>query len=53
VGLSVTESELGILKSMGLCVKKPMILYLDNKGAKDLANNWSVRGRTRHVEVCE
>jgi hypothetical protein len=53
VDLSVTESELGsmtemaqdmlfamrILESMGLCVKKPMILYLDNKGAKDLANS--------------
>jgi hypothetical protein len=63
--LSVTESELGgatetaqdmlfvmrLLESMGLKVKKPMILYIDNKGAKDLANNWSVGGRTRHVEV--
>ena len=28
-----------------------MILYSDNKGAVDLANNWSVGGRTRHVEV--
>jgi hypothetical protein len=63
--LSVTESELGgatetaqdmlfvmrILESMGLKVKKPMILYVDNKGAKDLVNNWSVGGRTRHIEV--
>jgi hypothetical protein len=63
VDLSVTESELGgatetaqdmlfamrILKSMGSRVQKLMILYLDNKGAKDLVNNWSVRGRTRHV----
>jgi hypothetical protein len=61
----VTESELGgatetaqdmlfvmcIIESMGLTVKKPKILYVDNKGAKDLANNWSVGGRTRHVEV--
>jgi hypothetical protein len=65
VELSVTESELGgatetaqdmlfvmrIIESMGLKVKKPMMLYVDNKGAKDLANNWSVGGRTRHVEV--
>jgi hypothetical protein len=65
VDLSVTESELGgatetaqdmlfvmqIVESMGLKVKKPMILYLDNKGAKDLANSWSVGGRTRHIEV--
>jgi hypothetical protein len=67
VDLSVTESELGgvtetpqdklfatrIVESMGLTVKKPMILYVDNKGVKDLANNWSVGGRTRHVEVCQ
>jgi hypothetical protein len=63
--LSVTESELGsatetaqdmlfvmrILESMGLRMKKPMLLYIDNKGAKDLANSWSVGGRTHHVEV--
>ena len=24
---------------------------MDNKGAVDLANNWSVGGRTRHVDV--
>jgi hypothetical protein len=34
---------------MGLKVKKPMILEMDNKGAVDLANNWSSAGRTRHV----
>ena len=28
-----------------------MILEMDNKGAVDLANNWSVGGRTRHVDV--
>jgi hypothetical protein len=36
---------------MGLHVKKLMILYFDNKSAKDLVNNQSVGGRTRHVEV--
>ena len=65
VALSVTEAELfaatccaqdmlfemRILESMGLKVKKPMILNVDNKGAKDLCDNWSVGGRTRHVEV--
>jgi hypothetical protein len=66
VALSVTEAELfaatccaqdmlfemRILASMGLKVfKKPMRLYVDNKGAKDLCDNWSVGGRTRHVEV--
>jgi hypothetical protein len=54
----VTESELGsatetaqdmlfvmwILDLMGLKVKKPMLLYINNKGAKDLANKWSVGG---------
>jgi hypothetical protein len=33
-----------ILKSMGLKVKLPMLLQMDNKGAVDLANNWSVGG---------
>ena len=37
--------------SLGLKVKTPMILEMDNKGAVDLANNWSVGGRTRHVDV--
>ena len=40
-----------ILKSIGLKVKLPMILEMDNMGAVDLANNWSVGGRTRHVDV--
>ena len=40
-----------ILESMGLKVKKPMILKLDNKGAHDLSHNWTVGGRTRHVDV--
>jgi len=40
-----------ILKSMGLKVKLPMILEMDNRGAVDLANNWSIGGRTRHVNV--
>jgi hypothetical protein len=30
----------------------PMVLQMDNKGAKDLINNWSVGGRTRHINVC-
>ena len=65
IALSVTEAELfsailcvqdmmfimRILNSMELKVKLPMILYVDNKGAKDLCNNWTVGGRTRHIEV--
>jgi hypothetical protein len=65
VCLSVTESETAagvtisqdmlyayrILTSLGLKVKLPMTLWMDNKGAVDLANSWSVGGRTRHVDV--
>ena len=40
-----------LMESIGLTVKKPMELTVDNKGAKDLANNWSVGGRTRYIDV--
>ena len=40
-----------VLESMDLKVKKPMVLEMDNKVAFDLANNWSIRGRTQHVDV--
>ena len=39
------------LKSMGLKVKLPMILEMDNKGTVDLANNWSIGGSIRHVDI--
>jgi hypothetical protein len=39
------------LESVRSKVKKPVILEIDNEGAVNLANNWSVGGRTRHVEV--
>jgi len=65
VVLSVTEAELyaavqcaqdmlfiwKIIMSIGLKVKLPMILELDNKGAVDIANNWSVAGRTKHIDT--
>lgn len=65
VTLSVTEAELAaavqcaqdmlfvmrLMESIGLKVKKPMILKLDNKGAHDLTHNWTIGGRTRHVDV--
>ena len=38
-----------VIESLGLKVKLPMIMEMDNKGAVDLANNWSVGGRTRHI----
>jgi hypothetical protein len=65
VTLSVTEAELiaatqcvqemmyvkKIVESIGLKVKHPMIIQVDNKGTKDLMNNWSVGGRTRHIDI--
>jgi hypothetical protein len=65
VTLSTTEVELftitqcaqemlfvmHVIESLQLKVKKPMKMYCDNKGAVQLTNNWSIGGRTRHVEV--
>ena len=65
VALSTTEAELYsavltaqdmmfvcyILKGFGLEIELSMLLLCDNKGTVDLANNWSVGGRTRHVDV--
>ena len=42
-----------IVDSVKLRVKKPMKLTLDNKGAVDLAQNWSSGGRTRHADIKE
>jgi hypothetical protein len=39
------------LESMGLKVQMPMLLEMDNRGAVDLVNSWSVTGRTRHVST--
>ena len=65
VTLSVTEAEQAagvteaqdmlytyrVIESIGLKVKLPMLLEMDNSGAVDLANNFSIGGRTRHVDV--
>lgn len=40
---------MNFLESMGLRVKKPMKLFIDNKGAINLYNSWSVSGNTRHM----
>jgi hypothetical protein len=32
-------------------VELPMKLYIDNKSAVDLANNWSIQGKLRHVGI--
>jgi hypothetical protein len=66
VTLSVTEAELvaathcyqemlyvkKVLESIKISVKLLMVLQMDNKDAKDLINNWSVGGWTRHIDVC-
>ena len=65
VSLSVTEAESAagvmvaqdmlyvyrLLESIGLSVELSMLLEIDNKGAVDLANNWSVGEQTHHVDV--
>ena len=40
-----------VLEGMRLQVELPMVLYIDNSGAVNLANNWSAGGRTRHMET--
>ena len=65
VVLSTTEAELysavitaqdmmfvyHVIVGLELRVRIPITLYCDNKGAVQLANNWSVGGRTRHVDI--
>jgi len=40
-----------LLESMGLTVKTPIIILVDNKGTADLANGWPTGGNLKHVEV--
>jgi hypothetical protein len=65
VTLSVTEAEIAtgvivvqdmlyiyhLLESLDLSIKLPVVLEMDNSGAVDIANSWSVGGRTRHVDI--
>ena len=65
VTLSVTEAKfvsgtqcaqtmlyvMHIVQDMQLKVRKPMTLMMDNKGAINLANNYSMGGRTKHMDV--
>ena len=65
VALSVKEAEtiattqgsqemlhvMRLLESMVLHVKKPMYLESDDKGSIDVCNNWSINGRTKHMDV--
>ena len=40
-----------VMESMDLKVQLPMVLDIENQAAVHLANNWSVGGRTRHIDV--
>jgi hypothetical protein len=40
-----------LLESIGSKVQLPMILEMDNKGALDLINSFSIGGRTHHMDV--
>ena len=40
-----------VVTSMGLKVKKPMLVKCDNKGAVDLVNGWAVGGSTKHIDI--
>ncbi len=40
-----------MLESIGLKVELPMILEMDNKGAVNLVNSFSVGGCTQHINV--
>jgi hypothetical protein len=39
------------IETMGIKVKKAMILEINNKGAVALTHNWIVDGQTHHKEV--
>ena len=65
VTLSVTEAKIAagvmvkqdmlyvyrLLESLELEVELPMVLEMDNSGAVDIANSWSVGGRMCHIDV--
>ena len=40
-----------LAESIGLKVNYPMVLQMDNKGTIDLFNNYSVGGRTHHIQA--
>ena len=42
---------MNLIKLIGLKVEFPMKLEIDNKGAVDLINSFSVRGRMHHIDV--
>jgi hypothetical protein len=65
IALSVSEAEIialvqcvqeimfivKLINSLGLKVKKPIELEVDNKATVDLVNGWNISGGTKHSEV--
>jgi pyruvate/2-oxoglutarate dehydrogenase complex dihydrolipoamide dehydrogenase (E3) component len=41
-----------LMESLELEVEFPMVLEMDDSGTVNIANSWSVGGRTCHVDVC-
>jgi hypothetical protein len=41
-----------VVEYIGIKVKMLMTLKVNNKGAKDFINSWSVEARTCHINVC-
>ena len=39
------------LESLGLKVKLPMVLHMDNKAGVDIFNSWTVSGATRSLSI--
>jgi hypothetical protein len=40
-----------LLESLELNIELPIMLEMDNSGAVDIANSWSVRGRMCHMDL--
>ena len=40
-----------VMEDISLHIKKPMILWVDCKGALDLTYGWNVSGLMKHVSV--
>ena len=51
IGVQYAFFVKNILKSLRLKVKLPILASIDNGGAVDLGNNWSVGVRMPHIEV--
>ena len=53
-GVMVAQDMLHVyhlLESLELNIELPIMLEMDNSGAVDIANSWSVRGRMCHMDL--